>query len=560
MVIEIVEDATKACFTRKDDINLHKLGIKLMLPEYNGSDTLETFLHFVKEATKSLSLVKILREDMGLQTDLLGQMLKGKAQTWYNHMIGNNTNQEISLSEAMITMKRYFIKDASSRDAAVKFDRLRQSNCTVAELFRELECLTQQMVETPSSYDLKCRFMNALNREMAMEVTCLGYNPENHTMAELLQAARQVEQSQFYIEREDQESLKQIKPKSLRNLNSKPTGSKPRSYTGKPESKEPFRGSNTQNTGKMNYHNDKKTGYGPFKMYLTNKAARAARDVKEDVPMERIVETQKESEESSDIDRGNILEDNTSNDNEDSEYESLPDEEDDGLANWAAAIWTIDDDGDLSSEAEYEIGHSASVRVIEGDSSMPTLRTSRAEESSSDQVAFRNRATKDLRTEDGPARNFKNPGVMEGFIRIGEIKAHVLLDCSSTLDMVSANYATMSKLDMFQLKKPVRLQMATSGSCTTIQFGARAEIRFGEICQKRYFDIINLDRYNAILGIPFLKDNEVLMNFSGMGSFRLAGQWFQVGSKELRHSSFKEGEGTEASSKNKKEVSRKRPK
>jgi len=102
-------------------------------------------------------------------------------------------------------------------------------------------------------------------------------------------------------------------------------------------------------------------GYGPFKMQPTNKAARAARDVKEDMLMERIIETQKESEESSDIDRGNILEDNTSNDNEDSKYESLPDEEDDGLADWAAAIWTIDDDGDLSSEAEYEIGHSASV-------------------------------------------------------------------------------------------------------------------------------------------------------------------------------------------------------
>ena len=115
---------------------------------------------------------------------------------------------------------------------------------------------------------------------------------------------------------------------------------------------------------------------------------------------------------------------------------------------------------------------------------MPALRTSRVEESSSNQVAFRNRATKDLRTKDGPARNFKNPGVMEGFIRIGEIKAHVLLDCGSMLDMVSVNYAAMSKLDMFQLKKPVRLQMATSGSCTMIQFSTRAEIRFGKICQK----------------------------------------------------------------------------
>ena len=41
MIINIVKDATRACITRKDDINLHKLGIKLVTPEYSGGDTLE---------------------------------------------------------------------------------------------------------------------------------------------------------------------------------------------------------------------------------------------------------------------------------------------------------------------------------------------------------------------------------------------------------------------------------------------------------------------------------------------------------------------------------------
>jgi len=161
MVYDIVDDAMQACVTRMDEINLHKLGLKLLLPEYNGGDTLETFLHFIKEATKSLSLAKILRPELaGIQTDLLGQMLKGKALTWYNHMIGNNTNQETSLAEALVALKRYFVKDASSRDAAVKFDRLKQGTHMVAELKR----LTQQMVEIPSNYDLKCRFMSVLNK------------------------------------------------------------------------------------------------------------------------------------------------------------------------------------------------------------------------------------------------------------------------------------------------------------------------------------------------------------------------------------------------------------
>ena len=254
-----------------------------------------------------------------------------------------------------------------------------------------------------------------------------------------------------------------------------------------------------------------------------HKAVRAARDINDDTSLECIMEIQEDSKESSDIDEEVGLEENTSDNDEDSQYESLPKEEDDGLADWAAAARITEDDGYQSSETEYAERYSTSVQIVESDSYMPALRTFRANESSIEQVAFRHRATKDLRTEDGPARNFKNPGVMEGFIRIGEIKAHVLLDCSSTLDMVSVNYATTTKMDMFQLKKAVGLQMATSGSCTTIQFGTCTEIKIGEFHQKRYFDVVNLDRYDAILGILFLKGNEVFMNFSGTGSFRLVG-------------------------------------
>ena len=254
MVYDIVDDAMQACITRMDEINLHKLGLKLLLPEYNGGDTLETFLRFIKEATKSLSLTKILRlEFAGIQTDLLGQMLKGKALTWYNHTIGNNTNQETSLTEALVALKRYFVKDVSSRDAAAKFDRLKQGSHTVAELYRELERLTQQMVEIPSNYDLKHRFMSALNRETAMEVTRIGFNPETSTLAELLKTVCHVEQSQFYIEREDHESIKHFKPKNSKSSNSKPTGSKPRSYQNKSEPKEYSKGPNAQSGDRPNY-------------------------------------------------------------------------------------------------------------------------------------------------------------------------------------------------------------------------------------------------------------------------------------------------------------------
>ena len=113
--------------------------------------------------------------------------------------------------------------------------------------------------------------------------------------------------------------------------------------------------------------------------------------------------------------------------------------------------------------------------------------------------------------------------------------------------MVLANYAAVAKQEMFQLKKPVKLQMATAGSCWTINFSTHTDIQFGSVHQKRYFDIVNLDRYDTILGIPFLKENKVLLNLAGSGSFKIKSHWFPVGSTESKNLYSKEVKKARAS-------------
>jgi hypothetical protein len=87
--------------------------------------------------------------------------------------------------------------------------------------------------------------------------------------------------------------------------------------------------------------------------------------------------------------------------------------------------------------------------------------------------------------------------------------------------MISANFPSVHKLDLFQLKKPIKLQMATSGSCSVINFGAKAQITCGSYSQTRYFDVVNLDRYQVMLGTPFLKQQNVMLNYTGSGLFKL---------------------------------------
>src|SRR6266850_1061393 len=138
-------------------VNLSKLSIKLPLPEYKGSDSLEVFIRFTKEVTKYLNLNNILiPEHKSYHMDLLGQMLHDKAKNWFIHTVGANSEQHVSLIDTLITLKQYFVKDTLSRDSASKSDRITQGGRSINELFRELERLSQQMVQPPSEYDFKC--------------------------------------------------------------------------------------------------------------------------------------------------------------------------------------------------------------------------------------------------------------------------------------------------------------------------------------------------------------------------------------------------------------------
>ena len=55
--------------------------------------------------------------------------------------------------------------------------------------------------------------------------------------------------------------------------------------------------------------------------------------------------------------------------------------------------------------------------------------------------------------------------------------------------------------------------MAVTGSKSVINYGTNAIIKYKGRKLKEYFDIINIDYYDAILGTPFLRKHEVLIDF-----------------------------------------------
>ena len=78
--------------------------------------------------------------------------------------------------------------------------------------------------------------------------------------------------------------------------------------------------------------------------------------------------------------------------------------------------------------------------------------------------------------------------------------------------MISPNFIRAAKIEPFLLDKPIGIQLAVTGSKSVINYGTNMTIRYERRESKEYFDIINIDYYDAILGTPFLRKQEVIID------------------------------------------------
>ena len=99
------------------------------------------------------------------------------------------------------------------------------------------------------------------------------------------------------------------------------------------------------------------------------------------------------------------------------------------------------------------------------------------------------------------------------FWEIGGTKAHCLIHGGCKGIMISSNFIRAAKIEPFPLDKPIGIQLAVTGSKSVINYGMNATIKCKGKESKGYFDIINIDYYDAILGTPFLSKHEVIIDF-----------------------------------------------
>lgn len=99
------------------------------------------------------------------------------------------------------------------------------------------------------------------------------------------------------------------------------------------------------------------------------------------------------------------------------------------------------------------------------------------------------------------------------YCTINGLKAKALLDSGSTINCVSPDFVQASHIEAFPLSRPVGLQLGCVGSRSSINFGVRAQIALDGDQRPVYLDVVNLDHYDVILGIPYMQATGMMLDF-----------------------------------------------
>ena len=99
------------------------------------------------------------------------------------------------------------------------------------------------------------------------------------------------------------------------------------------------------------------------------------------------------------------------------------------------------------------------------------------------------------------------------FVSVGGFQAWTLWDSGSTTTGITPTFAQVAEITVFPLSNPHTLQLGTVGSRSTMNYGMETLVTAPGINSTIYMDITNFDRYDMIVGTPFMRANRVHLDF-----------------------------------------------
>ena len=126
--------------------------------------------------------------------------LKGNASEWFMRNVERPDRpiKDWSLESVIEGLQKQFLNLLKHRQASNKFNTIEQGQKTVQELIQELTKYAAQMVQYPDDYSFRRWLIAALRPSLQKEVLCRGITVEFSSMQDILEKAKDIEDSLRY--------------------------------------------------------------------------------------------------------------------------------------------------------------------------------------------------------------------------------------------------------------------------------------------------------------------------------------------------------------------------
>jgi hypothetical protein len=113
-----------------------------------------------------------------------------------------------------------------------------------------------------------------------------------------------------------------------------------------------------------------------------------------------------------------------------------------------------------------------------------------------------------------PKRTKDDNFCLTAYVEINGHKAFALFDSGCTTDSCSPDFARVSGMKVFPIETTITLQLGTAGSRSKINYGTNTSVKYGTLQSEEYLDVINLDRFDAIIGTKYMRKHGISLDFA----------------------------------------------
>ena len=583
-ILKFVTQTLERNKDRPDKSPLTAAGVKVPPPSaWEGSQDLDEFEAFVAKVVGWMEMNNLLRPNCTHEQLLLMEIcLKGDAGLWYYDAVRRSSRQWDLLSVIKGLQER-FIPATAHHKAATLFHATKQGTKTVQELKNSLDKYAERMVSKPDAYTFRLRFLEALHPSIRNAVLRNGYNAENSYFSVLYKDALKYESAFKYEQTmrgtaHDDHKSSSGKPEEKKATGGKipsrptwqsrtghaPTRPTPRTGTGQPGGAVPYVPRTAPFRPMAKPPGEKPLPMAPPKATPVVTGATAPAPVGGGAPLRcfecnqlghsryycpklrngvRTAGVRFDENQSAPQEEDTLPTEDTAEGAAYPEYqlgEWYSGDEDPYQEDESGQPYIFDEDAQPDNvEEDLDVMDVRVVRYPDYDERRENLLLE-AEPTVTRTVAavakvapppveplYDHRAR--IKERPRPPRGHTENKVFTVLMNLGGVVAHCLLDSGCEGVMVAADFARAARLPIKPLEKPVTLQLACQGSKSMVNHGLTTDIDVGGQVVKEYFDVANVDYYDAILGMPFLRRFQVTLDFSQNGSIRIGNNSYAPG-------------------------------